>query len=233
MRRLLLPLLILLCFTVGCDALPPILGGSTPEPTALPISPDELLTYRVPLYTISLQPGDTVPGTQLQYVGRSGDVYQVKIDGLATNKRGGDSFAWRGITAPGVSTVYNLRLTTELFGGLTAAGTVDVMILNPTPTAIDASLLPAGPADYSNILVSHTIPQSGIIPGTTLQFVGVTNGQAQIGGRTGYPYVSVADSLDWLGRLRDNVIVRYSLRITRIEADALRTDGTVELWILD
>jgi len=232
MRRLLLPLL-LLFFIVACDALPPILGGSTPEPTALPISLDELLTYRVPLYTISLQPGDTVPGTQMQYIGRNGDVYQVKIDGLATNKRGGDSFVWRGITAPGVPTVYNLRLTTELFGGLTAAGVVDVMILNPTPTAIDASLLPAGPADYSNILVSHTIPQSGIIPGTTLQFVGVTNGQAQIGGRTGYPYVAVADSLDWLGRLRDNVIVRYSLRITRIEADTLRTNGTVELWILD
>lgn len=82
---------------------------------------------------------EVVPGTQLEYVGAVGDTYQVKIDGLATNKRGGDSFRWRGVTAPGVYTVYNLRLATELFGGLTAAGTVDVMVLNPTPMALDAT----------------------------------------------------------------------------------------------
>ena len=234
MKRFSLSFFILVLLTLACGTsdLPPLIGGGTPEPTAVPISPDELLTYRVPLYTISLSPGETVPGTQLQYVGKAGDVYQVKIDGLATNKRGGDSFAWRGIVAPGVLTVYNLRLGTELLGELPAAGTVDVMVLNPTPTAVDITLLPTRPADYSNILTSHIVPLQGTVPGTTLQFLGVVNGQAQIGGRTGYPYVAVADSLDWIGKLRDNVFVRYTLRVTRIDVAELRLDGTVELWIV-
>lgn len=70
-----------------------------------------------------------------------------------------------------------------------------------------------------------------MIPGTSLQFVNVLNEQAQIGGRTGYPDAAVADSLDWLGQLRDNVIARYTLRVTRIEDSELRADGTVELWV--
>ena len=233
MKRFLLPFLILLGLSLACgtSSLPPLIGGGTPEPTPIPIPLDQLMSYRVPLYPISLEPGEVVPGTQLEYVGAVGDTYQVKIDGLATNKRGGDSFAWRGVTAPGVYTVYNLRLATELFGGLTAAGTVDVMVLNPTPMALDATLLPARAADYSNILVSYTVAPGSMIPGTSLQFVNVLNEQAQIGGRTGYPYVAVADSLDWLGQLRDNVIARYTLRVTRIEDSELRADATVELWV--
>lgn len=234
MKRLSLPFLFLVLLVMACGTsdLPPLIGGGTPEPTTVPISPDEMLTYRVPLYTISLSPGEIVPGTQMQYIGKANDVYQVKIDGLTTNKRGGDSFTWRGIIAPGVLTAYNLRLGTELLGELPAAGTVEVMVLNPTPTAIDITVLPTRPADFSNILSSHVVPLQGMIPGTTLQFLNVLNGQAEIGGRTGYPYVAVADSLDWVGKLRENVIVRYAFRVTRIEANELRLDGTVELWII-
>lgn len=230
---ILLPLLVVLFLLTGCDGsiIPPLLGGSTPEPTTMPISPDELISYRA-VYTVLLAPGEKVPGAQLEYVGKADNVYQVKIDGLVTNKRIGDSFAWRGIAAPGVFTAYNLRIGTEVLGELAAAGTVDVMVLNPTPTALDASLLPARAADYSGIIATYTTLKGATIPGTTLQFVEVVSGQAQIAGRVGYPYVAVADSLDWLGQLNDNVIVRYNLRVSRIDTESIRTDGTVDIWLV-
>lgn len=235
MKRLLTFMLLLLSLLLlaGCDGsiIPPLLGGSTPAPTTVPISPDELISYRA-VYTVSLAPGEQVPGAQLEYVGRADNVYQVKIDGLVTNKRIGDSFAWRGIAAPGVFTAYNLRIGTEVLGELAAAGTVDVMVLNPNPTTLDASLLPARAPDYSGIIASYTTPKGATIPGTTLQFVDVVSGQAQIAGRVGYPYVAVADSLDWLGQLSNNVIVRYNLRVSRIDTESIRTDGTVDIWLV-
>lgn len=235
MNRFTLSCLILICLSLACgsSSLPPILGGSTPVPTPVPLPPEELMSYRVPLYTIALEPGARVPGTQLEYVGRSGEFYQVKIDGLVTNKRSGDSFTWRGVTAPAVYTVYNLRLVTEFLGGLTAAGTVDVMVLNPRPATLAPTALPTRPANYNNIPVSYTIARGEMIPGTTLQFINVLDNQAQIGGRAGYPYVAVADSLDWLGTLQNNVIVRYALRVVRIDPEFIRVDGIVEIWLTD
>ena len=75
MKRFLLPFLILLGLSLACgtSSLPPLIGGGTPEPTPIPIPLDQLMSYRVPLYTISLEPGEVVPGTQLEYVGAVGD----------------------------------------------------------------------------------------------------------------------------------------------------------------
>ncbi|MCL4868422.1 MAG: hypothetical protein KJ063_05615 [Anaerolineae bacterium] len=235
MHRLTLPFLMLLLLSLACgsSSLPSLVGGSTPVPTPVPIPPDELVAYRVPLYTVALQPGTTVPGTFMEYVGRSGEFYQVKIDGLVTNKRAGDSFTWRGVRAPSVYAVYNLRLATEIFGGLTAAGAVEVMVFNPRPTTLPPTALPTRPPDYNNIPISFTVPRGEIIPGTTLQFINVVDNQAQIGGRAGYPYVAVADSLDWLGTLRENVTVRYSLRVIRIDPEFIRVDGTMEMWLTE
>ena len=214
------------------------LGSSGPPPSPTP--PGDTLSYTIPAYTINLAPGDTVPRTRLQYVERRDEGYLVKIDGLEATKRTGDSFFWSGVIAPGVYANYKLRLTTAVFGNLPAAGPVEIIIFNPEPmeVALPAELS-SNPATYSNIVVNYQVPPGMTIPGSTLVYEGqITQGEGQqaaelawLTGLSGYPYLALGDSLVWVGRLRDNVYVRYSMRVTTMNEYGLRLSGTAELWI--
>ena len=55
---------------------------------------------------------------------------------------------------------------------------------------------------------------------------------AQLSGMSGYPYLALGDSLVWTGRLRENVYIRYSLRVTGLSEDGLRLAGTADLSII-
>jgi hypothetical protein len=200
----------------------------------------DTLSYTIPAYTINLSPGDFVPGTRLQFIDRTAEGYQVKIDGLDATKRTGDSFFWSGVIAPGVFANYNLRLTTAVFGSLPAAGPVEIIIFNPDPqeAALPQELV-ARSADYNSILVNYQVPPGMTIPGSTLVYEGqVKQGEGQqaaelawLTGLSGYPYLALGDSLVWTGQVRDNVYVRYSLRVTTMNEYGLRLSGTAELWI--
>ena len=221
----------------ACSLVPGLVpSGSPPSPTP----PGDTLTYTIPAYAINLSPGDGVPGTRLQYIERQDAGYLVKIDGLEATKRIGDSFFWSGVIAPGVFANYNLRLTTDVFGKLPAGGPVEIIIFNPDPfeAALPAELAAASPI-YSNILINYQVPPGLTIPGSTLVYEGiVSQGEGQqatelawLTGLSGYPYLALGDSLVWLGRVRDNVYVRYSLRVTTMNEYGLRLTGTAELWI--
>jgi hypothetical protein len=68
----------LLLTTLAC-ALPT--GGSTgPLPTPTPQG--DSLELLIPAFTFNMEPGDVIPGTRLEYLGKSGDVYEVAIDGV-------------------------------------------------------------------------------------------------------------------------------------------------------
>ena len=69
------------------------------------------------------------------------------------------------------------------------------------------------------------------VPGTTLVYEGEQDQGAELSGTNGYPYRALGDSLIWIGRLRGNVIVRYSLRVAALSENSLRLLGTAELWI--
>lgn len=219
-------------------SLVPGLGPSGPPPSPTP--PGDTLSYTIPAYTINLSPGDGVPGTRLQYIERGDGGYLVKIDGLEATKRIGDSFFWSGVIAPGVFANYNLRLTTDVFGKLPAAGPVEIIVFNPEPmeSALPAELAAASPT-YNNILVNYQVPPGMIIPGSTVVYEGmVAQGEGQqatqlawLTGLSGYPYLALGDSLVWVGRVRENVYVRYSLRVTTLNEYGLRLSGTAELWI--
>ena len=214
-------------------------ASPTPEPGLDQIA--DTLTLLVPAFATSLDPGETVPGTGLTYVGRSGDAYEVTIDGLNAAKRSGDSFYWSGIIAPGVFANYKLRLTTSLFGGLPVGGPVELVVLFPQP--IEAANIEVSDARYhfSNLLLDYNVPIGRAVPGTTLFFDGLeTQGAgdqedklARISGINGYPYLAVGDSLVWSGRLRDNVIVRYNLRTLSYDQERLHLVGTGDLWIIN
>ena len=229
--------LLIVLTTLAC-AIP---GRGSSGPAATPTPLGDTLVFKIPVYTYNLEPGRTVPGTRLEYVDRNEGVFNVKIDGLPAPKRTGDSFIWNGVMAPGVYGNYNLRITTAILGGLPVAGSVDITIFNPDP--VERTTVPSNDEiflAYSNLFVDYLIPPGRQIPGSTLIFEGVImqgEGEqatqlAQLSGLSGYPYLAPLDSLVWIGNLRDNVVVRYSLRASAINEDSLRLDGTAELWIL-
>ncbi len=214
-------------------------ASQNPEVVATPVA--DTLSFRVPAYAINLDPGETVPGTRLTYTGRAGDDYEVSIDGLSAVKRTGDSFFWSGVVAPGVYANYNLRLTTALFGSLPVAGPVELIVFNPqaVPAAEDGD--PQAYLHYGNLVLDTKVAAGNYIPGTTYVYEGVetqgvgdqTNQMARIGGLQNYPYLAVGDSLEWMGQLRDNVMVRYKLRVISYDERAIFLVGTGDLWILN
>lgn len=220
----------------------PFINSSNPEIGNLPPTPvGDTISFLVPAYAINLDPGETVPGTRLTYVGRSGDDYEASIDGLTALKRTGDSLYWSGVVAPGVFGNYNLRLTTAIFGGLPVAGPVELIVFNPEPFELASDAEPDTFLHYGNLVMDYKVPVGVAVPGTTLFFEGVeTQGigdqssqLARFRGLQGYPNIAVGDSLVWMGRLRENVLVRYNLRALSFDERAIHLVGTGDLWILN
>ncbi|MBE2201611.1 MAG: hypothetical protein IAE79_23575 [Anaerolinea sp.] len=215
-------------------------GTDPPAPAATPTPLGDTLSFKIPAYTYSLAPGETIPGTQLRYVERSGDAYKVTIDGLEAIKRIGDSFLWDGLIAAGVYANYNLRLTTAVFGSLPAAGSVEITLFFPQPVALEALPNLDNALSFRNTVVNYQVPVGYPIPGTSLIYAAfVEQGEgnqttrlAQLTGLAGYPYLAVGDSLLWRGKLLDNVIVENSLRVISINEDGLRLVGGANLWIM-
>lgn len=217
--------------SIACAFLPE--DSPTPEPTAASTLPDNVVSFLVPLYSTTLEPGERVPGTQMGYIGQNGDFYNVSIDGLEVAKRIGDSFTWRGIVAPGVLARYNLRLSpTFVTDSLLVGGPVDLLVFNPIAVELPNTDAASGAVlHYDNIAVDFSVPKGENVPGTALVFEGQTDQGAQLSGTTGFPYRALGDSLIWIGRLRGNVIVRYNLRTSAISDESLRLIGTADLWV--
>jgi hypothetical protein len=230
-------ILLLVLTTLACTI--PGRASSGPAPTPTPMG--DTLSFNIPAYAYNLEPGGSVPGTHLEYIGRSEGAYNVRIDGFEAVKRSGDSFFWSGVIQPGVYGNYNLRITTAVFGGLPVAGSVEIIVFYPEPVqrdtipTVDQSLL-----SFTALVVDYTVPEGYQIPGTALVYDGIiTQGEgegatqlAQLSGLTGHPYLARGDSLVWIGNLRDNVVVRYNLRASALNEDGLRLDGTADLWVL-
>ncbi len=209
-------LLLLPALACSAPAIPEIPFLNSPQgiaPDKFPTPVGDTLSFRLPAYAINLDPGETVPGTRLTYVGKSGDGYELSIDGLNAVKRTGDSFYWSGGIAPGVYANYNLRLTASLFGGLPVAGPVELIVFNPAPVELPAGDYPDAILHFGNLVMDYTVPAGVAVPGTTLIYEGIeTQGigdqaseLARFGGLSGYPNIAAGDSLLWTGRLRENV----------------------------
>lgn len=227
--RLTWPLgLVIFLTTLACDV--PLMGG--PEETPVPPTPvGDTLAFIVPLYSITLEPGDTIPGTHLTYVAQQGDAYDVTIDGLAATKRSGDSFIWRGVVGPGVVARYNLRIGAAVLGRLLAAGQVELSVLSPQPVEMSEAPLSDAALHYEGIAIQYLIPQGRAIPGASLVYEGQVEEGVKLSGINGYPYRALGDSLIWIGQLREGSIIRYSLRVASVDDRGLQLVGTAELWV--
>ncbi len=230
---------LLLLAGLACT-LPPISNTvTTPTPVLVPTPLSDTISFSIPNFSTRLASGEVVPGARLEFIGQDGDIFNVRIDGLETIKRAGDSFIWSGVVAPGVYGNYNLRLASGLMNELPAAGSVELIIFNPA--AIEAPI----PAEleeaihFPAISVDYTISLHGSIPGTTLTYEGIEeiglgdqgNKLAKIGGHSGYPNLAQNDSLSWTGQILNNVPVRYNLWVESYTPELLHLTGTAELWI--
>jgi len=239
MLFLLLALPALACKVPDIPDQPSIPGLVEPTPVGSPTPMGDSISYLIPAYSQNLKPGETVPGTQLTYVGSSEAGHEVTIGGQQAFKKAGDSFYWSGVIAPGVFANYNLRLTTSFFGGLPVAGPVELIVLFPNPQPLPLNKDPEAKLHLSNIIIDYHVPLDKTIPGTTLVYQGLENQGlgnqsttlAKIGGLSGYPNLAVGDSLGWFGILRNNVAVRYNMRVVSFDEENLRVAGTGEIWI--
>ena len=229
-------ILLFVLATLAC-AVP---GFGSDEPKATPTPLGDTLSFSIPLYTYNLSPGETVPGTRLHYVGRDeDDAYEVTIDGLTAFKRRGDSFIWNGVLAPSTYANYNLRITTEVGGVLPVVGPVELIVFNPEPFERQELEMPNTSFYFNNIAISYLVPEGRLIPGTTLTYAGLrVQGEgeqasrlAELAGSSGYPFLARGDSLRWNGNLRENIVIRYTLRVASINQNGLQLGGEAELWI--
>lgn len=224
-------LLVLLLPMIACS----IPGTNSEPPLVTPTPEGDSTTFLIPAYTYSLEPGATVPGSQLTYVGKTGDLHDVTIDGESAQKRVGDSFIWSGVVAPSVFASYNLRLAPDFLGPLPVAGTVEVTVLNPAASPLEA--MPDWPnaVRYNNVVLAHNVPVGWTIPGTTLVYDGVsTQGEvdsARLTGLMGHPLFALGDSITWIGKLQENVAIRYTFRVVSFSENSLQLGGTAELLV--
>jgi hypothetical protein len=209
-----------------------------PEEWPEPTPQTDTISFTIPNYNVTLQPGDYVPGTFMRYLARTNDTYEVSIDGLRALKRAGDSFIWDGIVAQATYAQYNLRLgSTTMPVALPAEGSVIVFVFNPNPQTV--AQLPAAmetAVHYQNIRIDYIVPPGHQIPGTDITYQGITQSalgvpQAQLSGLTGYPYLAQGDSFFWTGTLRANVVLRYNLQAVAMNEQGIRLTGTAELWV--
>ena len=225
-RQLSFLIVLLATPTLAC-AIPGLNPAPTPPPEPTPHG--DTLFFSAS-YNAPLEPGTAIPGTRIVYVQVVGDLHEFSIDGLQAYRQVGDSLTWRGLVAPGVFGDYRLRLRGDFLGRLQAEGQVELAVLNPAPVEIPPTQTPVAAIYVEGIPANYYVPQGARIPGTTLIFEGMRNDVAELSGTAGYPFFAPEDSLLWSGKLRENVYIRYNLRVSSLNENGLGLTGTAELW---
>lgn len=202
--------------------------GATPTPEIT-----DTIRYTTNNYEALVQSGNnTVPNTQIRYVAKQGDLFELNIDGLQAFRRSGDTITWRGLVAPGLHSEYQLALATGSENSLFTRGTVNATVFNPVPEELQAIPPLTEPGVYSNLFVQYRVPQGQRIPGTTLVFEEVTDQGVRFSGTAQYPYYGLNSSLIWVGKLRNDVYIRYDLILAAATEAGLEVTGSAELRFL-
>jgi hypothetical protein len=218
---------------VGCGS-----NNTSTTPTLTPsiatpipvVQQTDVINYVTNTYNVLVAPGNNyVPNTQIRYVQKVQDQFELNIDGLQAFRRNGDIITWKGLVAPGLSTDYNLVLAASSENSLFTQGTVAINVFNPMPVELLGFPALVSPSVYSNLLLQYNVPQGQTIPGTTLVFDGQTDQGIRFSGTSQYPYYTTGSSLTYVGGLRQNVFVRYDLVLVGVSNGVLQVTGTGEM----
>jgi hypothetical protein len=177
---------------------------------------------------IGIGKGEFLPGTPIQYLGKSEDGALVSIDGQQALKKAGDSLNWVHNPIDGVAVDLNLRVLLITEEKLHVLGTLKITVLDPEPRPAPINTL--APIHYK-LPVDYHLKKGQAIPGTAILYMGETEKGAQLGNVEGYPYREVGDSIVWKGQLRDRLWLELNLRTALISEKSLNVAGIAELWI--
>ncbi len=179
----------------------------------------------------TLQAGETLPGTDIEFVGQTADGARVLIGGQSAIKRTGDSLNWSGTPVPGAKVALALRVVTSNDQRLIAAGTVQITLDNVSPVE---TAFPDKPLyTYSAVPVVYHVGKGSAIPGTTLTYDGKTNDGAHLLGVNGYAYFRLGDSVTWRGRLRPDVYADQTLRVLAYTDSFLDVTGLATIGLTE
>ena len=177
-----------------------------------------------------IQVGQTLPGTDIRFVGKTDQGAQMSIGGQMALKRVLDSLSWRGEPTPGVKVNYNMRVITYDANSLKVGGTAQVTVANAKPKAVAPTALPKNALVLKGA-VAYDVPKGKAVPNSTLTYDGKTPDGAKFGGIEGYPYRKEADSIVWTGQLADKLYSQLDLRVVIFDDNSLKTTGTITLLL--
>ncbi|MBC7237480.1 MAG: hypothetical protein H5T69_16685 [Chloroflexi bacterium] len=207
------PAVCLILLLTGC-----LLGSSKPSSE---------LVYKLPT-RITLDVGETLPGTDIRYVNMGEDGAHLLIHGRPALKRKGDSLDWSGQMREGVKVDLRLRIVWFNNAQLQLLGTATVTVSNPQPRR--ATISTSSPIEYGGPVV-YGVDRGAKIPGTTLTYEAKTDEGAKLGNTDAYPYRKIGDSIFWEGVLRDGVYLRLDVRVLQYDERHLRLGGLATIWI--
>ncbi len=173
--------------------------------------------------------GAFLPGSEIQYLGKSEDRALVSIDGKETSKKVGDPLEWKQDVLRGVNVDQTYRVVLITEETLHAVGTVRVIIWNAVPRPEPANT--SAPIHFK-LPVGYHVDRGTIIPGTMITYEGKSDQGAKLGGVEGEPYRQVGDAILWEGKLVEGVWVQLDLRTALVGEETLDVIGTADLWIV-
>ncbi|MGD9316902.1 MAG: hypothetical protein PVG56_08720 [Anaerolineae bacterium] len=186
------------------------------------------LPYAGPV-EIAIPKGDHLPGTGIQYLGKTEEGAQVSIGGKQTTKRVGDSLEWKEDMVSGVSVDQTLRVAAITDQSLQTEGTVRVIVSQPR-------IQPESPNKdafvHFKLPVGYHVRLNETIPGTTISYLGKTEDGAHLGNVEGAAYRKLGDSITWEAKLRRGIWLQLDLQTVLITESLLDVVGTADLWIV-
>lgn len=208
-------ILVLVAWLCACQSLP----GAGPTPS-------RQISYEGPV-TLTIKTGETLPGTTIGYYGKLPDGRAImNVNGAQAVKSTADSVNWTGALVLFSLIDLKLRVVTFDDAGMTLAGTVRIVVQEPTPVSGNPSANRA--ADYT-IPVSYSVDRGSIIPGTNVAYMGARTDGAEFANLDQFPFRERFDSVVWQGHLRDRIALRLDLRVLDFNQDRVVLGGTAQI----
>ena len=191
--------------------------------------PSDTMEYST-AFERSILAGQSLPGTDIKYLGKTDQGAQMSLGGQAALKRTLDSLTWHGEPVPGVSVDYSLRIISFDDKALQAGGTAKVVVSNVKTQAVSLASLPKDALTFKDV-ATYNVPQGKTSPGTTITYDGKTSDGAKLSGIEGYAFRKEADSIAWVGKLSDKCFLQLDLRLLFYTDSAMQVTGTATLYL--
>jgi hypothetical protein len=177
--------------------------------------------------TISARTGEPIVGTSIVYQGKAPDGRAImNIGGQQGLKSVADSVNWSGALVLFSLVDLRLRVVSYDENGMTLAGTIHIVVQEPNPTAGDLSVNRIAAFTF---VASFTVARGGMIPGTTVSYVGARTGGAEFANLDQFPLRERGDSVVWQGHVRERVGLRVEQRVVDYNDDRVILIGTLNV----